>query len=107
MGVHVVAVYRPKAGKKQDLEFEMVDHVPLLRRLGLATDTTSLVLRSPDGTIVEHFEWVDHDAINAAHEHPEVLAMWERYGECCEFGTLADLPNASSMFAEFEYVDSY
>lgn len=33
--------------------------------------------------------------------------MWERYGNCCDFGTLADLPNASSMFAEFEYVGSY
>ena len=33
--------------------------------------------------------------------------MWERYGACCDYGTLADLPNASTMFAEFEFVGSY
>jgi hypothetical protein len=107
MGVHVIAVYRPKPGMQAALEEEMVDHVPLLRRLGLATTTPSLVLRAPDGSILEHFEWVDHAAIDTAHSYPEVLSMWERYGTCCDYGTLADLPNASTVFTEFEFVDSY
>ncbi|MGA9279164.1 hypothetical protein [Ilumatobacter sp.] len=107
MGVSVIAVYRPKPGMQGALDAEMVGHVPLLRRLGLATAMPSTVLRAGDGSILEHFEWVDHAAIETAHSHPEVLAMWERFGECCDFATLADLPNASTMFAEFEYVDSY
>ncbi|MEZ5225221.1 MAG: hypothetical protein R2710_00700 [Acidimicrobiales bacterium] len=107
MGVHVIAVYRPKPGGQEALEAEVLDHVPLLRRIGLATDTPSLVLRAPDGTIIEHFEWASHDAIEAAHSHPEVLEMWGRYDACCEYGTLADLPNATTMFAEFEYVGRY
>ncbi len=89
------------------LAAEMVDHVPLLRRLGLATPTPSLVLRAPDCSMLEHFEWVDHAAIEAAHTHPEVLRMWERFGACCDYGTLAELSNASTLFAEFEFVDSY
>ena len=102
-----MAVYRPKPGGQEALEEEMADHVPLLRRLGLATETASVALRAPDGTIVEYFEWVDHDAIAAAHEHPEVLEMWSRYEGCCTFGTLAELPNATTMFAEFELLGSY
>ena len=43
----------------------------------------------------------------ATHEHPEVLAMWDRYAACCEYTTLADLPNADAMFPEFELVGSY
>lgn len=107
MGVHVVVVYRPKSGMEDQLLSETRQHVPLLRTLGLASDTPSLVLRASDGSLVEHFEWVSHDAIASAHEHPEVGAMWGRYEECCTYGTLADLPNGSALFAEFEYVGSF
>ena len=107
MGIHVVAVYIPKAGREDDLAAEMVDHVPLLRRMGLATEAPSIVLRAPGGALVELFEWVDRAAIEAAHEHPEVLEMWSRYEACCSYGSLADLPNASVMFAEFDWVGSY
>ena len=82
-------------------------HVPLLRSLGLATDTPSLVLRAPDGSLLEYFEWISADAIVAAHEHPDVEAMWARYEKCCTYGTLADLSNGTDLFAEFEYVGSY
>jgi len=33
--------------------------------------------------------------------------MWARYDRCCEYGTLADLPNATAMFPEFEFIGSY
>ncbi|MDH3679621.1 MAG: hypothetical protein OEV40_06670 [Acidimicrobiia bacterium] len=107
MGVHVVAVYKPREGMETRLLAETEQHVPVLRRLGLATDTPSMVLRAPDGSLVEHFEWVSHEAIAQAHEHPEVASMWARYEECCTYGSLADLPNAGSLFAEFEHVGSY
>ena len=107
MGVHVVAVYRPKPGREAMLVAETERHVPLLRELGLATDSPSLVLRASDGSLVEHFEWVSQEAIAQAHEHADVAAMWGRYEECCTYGTLADLPNASALFAEFEYIGSY
>lgn len=92
---------------EEDLLSETRAHVPLLRSLGLATDRPSLVLRAPDGSLVEYFEWASHDAITAAHEHPEVAAMWGRYERCCTYGTLADLPNGADLFAEFELVGSY
>ena len=90
-----------------DLLSETRAHVPLLRSLGLATDTPSLVLRAPDGSLVEYFEWVSHDAIASAHEHPEVAAMWGRYERCSTYGALADLPNGADLFAEFECIGSF
>lgn len=107
MGVHVLAVYRPKPGKQAELEAEMVRHVPLLRKLGLATDAPARVLRAPDGTIVESFEWESHDAIRQAHDHPEVLEMWGRYDTCSTYGSLRDLPNADIMFPEFELLGTF
>lgn len=106
-GIHVLAIYRPKVGKAAELEAEVVNHVPALRELGLATDTPSAVLRAHDGTIIEHFEWVDQAAIDAAHEHPTVHEIWGRFDACCTFGTLAELPNATTMFPEFEFLGSY
>lgn len=102
-----MAVYRPKRGREAELDEEVRQHVAILRRLDLATDSSSLVVRAADGTIVECFEWASRDAIEAAHSHPEVQSMWERFGACCDYSTLADLPNASDMFAEFEQVGFY
>ena len=102
-----MAVYRPKSGRAVELDEEVRQHVAILRRLDLATDSLSLVVRAADGTIVECFEWASRDAIEAAHSHPEVQSMWERFGECCDYGTLAELSNASDMFAEFEHVGLY
>lgn len=107
MGIHVLAIYRPNEGRAADLEAEVVAHVPTLRGLGLATDVPSVVLRAGDGTLIEHFEWVDQAAIDAAHQHPTVHEMWGRFDACCSFGTLAELPNAATMFPEFEFVGSY
>ncbi|WP_375383607.1 hypothetical protein [uncultured Sphingomonas sp.] len=101
MGDMVIVAYRPKPGKEDELLALTRDHVPELRRLGLATDRTTLVMRSKDGIIVEVLEWLD-GAINAAHTNPDVLAMWERYGAVCEYVPLHKLPDARDLFAQFE-----
>ncbi len=50
---------------------------------------------------------VDRHAIDAAHEHPDVIGMWQRYDACCTYGTLADLPHDDALFPEFEFIGSY
>lgn len=107
MGVHVVVVYRPKPGRSEDVVNEVRRHVPELRRLGLATDETSLCLSAADGSIVEHFEWVSHEAMRSAHENADVQAMWKRFEACCDYGTLGGLPNAGALFAEFELLGRF
>ena len=104
MGVTVMALFRPKPGKDGDLMACMRDHLPILRTQGLATDRPTTVLRAKDGTLVEIFEWVSQAAIDAAHANPAVLALWKRYADCCDYVTLADLPEARAMFPGFEHV---
>ena len=101
MGRIVIACYRPKAGQVEALRALMNDHVATLRSLGLATDRPPIVMEAKDGTMVEVFEWVSPEAIEAAHGNPTVLKMWEAYGQVCDFVPLAQVPEASQMFAEF------
>lgn len=98
----VIASFRPKPGHEAELLEIVREHVPTLQHLGLATDRASLVMRAADGTIVEAFVWASSDAIDAAHRHPEVQAMWQRFESVCEYTRLVDLPEARHPFAEFE-----
>lgn len=99
-GTMAIAAYRPKPGRDAALAELVRDHVPALRRLGLASDRPAVAMQAKDGTILEVFEW-RAGAIAAAHEHPEVQALWQRFAEACDFVPLAQLPEAAEMFAEF------
>lgn len=100
----VIVAYRPRPGRDDDLLSLTRDHVPELRRLGLATDRATLAMRSREGIIVEVFEWRD-GAIDVAHANPDVLAMWERYAAVCDYVPLHELPEAHELFARFEPID--
>jgi hypothetical protein len=106
MGVTVMALFRPKPGKEPDLMACMRDHLPVLRAQGLATDRPGTILRAGDGTLVEIFEWVSQDAIDAAHRNAAVGRLWARYEACCDYVTLADLPEAREMFPSFARVEA-
>lgn len=105
MGRMVIAIYRPKPGKDAELMTCMRDHLPVLRGQGLATSRPSTLLRAADGTLLEVFEWVSQAAIDAAHSNPTVLALWKRYGACCDYITLGDLAEVGTMFPGFELVE--
>ena len=96
----VVVGYRPKPGREHDLLNLTREHVPELRRLGLATDRPTFAMRSKGGVVVEVFEWCD-GAIESAHENPAVLEMWGRYSAVCDYVPLNELPEFKDMFAQF------
>ena len=98
----VIASFRPKPGQADVLLAVLRSHVPTLHRLGLVTERASLIMRAADGTLLEAFEWASAAAIDAAHRHPEVLALWQRFEACCEYTALQDLDEARHPFAEFE-----
>lgn len=104
MGVMVIAAYRPRPGHEAELLAMAKTHVPTLRQLGLATDRPTLAMRAKDGTIVEVFEGRD-GGVEAAHEHPDVQAMWEKYAAICDYMPLAEVAEARDLFAMFEPVD--
>jgi hypothetical protein len=105
MGHIVISVYKPLDGKTEQLMEVVREHVPILRSQGYATDQTPIFMRSSDGTILEVFEWVSLDAINAAHENPVIHAMWGRFEAACTYVTLANLSECQDLFATFERVE--
>ncbi len=104
MGDMVIVAYRPKPGQDAALLALVRDHVPFLRRLGLATDRPALAMRAGDGTIVEVFEWCD-GAIATAHQNPAVQALWGDYAAACDYVTLNSLAEAGALFAQFVPID--
>ena len=105
-GVCVIVAYRPKSGKDAKLLELVRSRVPTLRKEGLVTDRAPIIMRALDGTIIEVSEWKSPEAIDDAHENPNVLAMWDKFYALCDFVLLKDLPEAAEMFAGFTPVDS-
>jgi hypothetical protein len=101
MSRFVIAAYAPKPGKEQGLLEAIRKHVPVLRREGLVTERPAYLMKAKDGTVVEVFEWLSPEAIQRAHSNPSVLALWEEFGEVCDFKALSSLAETSEMFAEF------
>lgn len=102
MGVISVAAFRAKPGMDQDLEDVLRDRIPLLKKLGLGTDRPEINCRSKDGVVIHISEWTSHEAIDKAHQTPEVLALWDRFFACCEWVKLDSLPESHDDFASFE-----
>ena len=105
MGRISIAAFKPKAGREDDLLKVIDDRVPLLRKLGMVTDRAPVCMRSSDGVIIQVSEWVDDEAIDRAHSHPEVLALWERFGTCSEYVKLDSLSESHDDFATFQSID--
>jgi len=104
MGQISVAAFKPKAGKEDELLQVIADRLPLLRRLGMATDREPVLMRSKDGVIIQVSEWTDDDAIRKAHETPEVLELWQRFDACSTYVKLDSLAESHEDFATFESV---
>ncbi|WDI30330.1 antibiotic biosynthesis monooxygenase [Hyphococcus flavus] len=105
MSVMVIACYRPKPGKDDELRELMKTHLPTLRGEGLVEVGPSLCGKAKDGTIVEVFKWKSQAAIDAAHENKNVIAMWERFGAVCDYVTISDVEESKQMFSPFAPVD--
>ena len=104
-GVCVIAAYRPKPGKEAELLEVIRSRVPTLAKEGLITDRASVIMRAKDGTIIEVSEWKSAEAIEAAHENPNVLALWDRFSEVCDYVPLKSLSEVEIMFPGFEPVN--
>lgn len=105
MSVMVIACYRPKPGKDEALLKLMKSHLPTLRAEDLVGDGPSLCGRAKDGTIVEVFCWKSQEAIDAAHENPQVLSMWGKYAEACDYVAVGNVEGAGDLFTPLEPLD--
>lgn len=74
----VISTYRVRPTEEDRFVELLSRHWRTLHSLEFVTDEESLVFRSVDGdlTYVEIFTWVE-GGFAQAHEHPDVLAIWE------------------------------
>lgn len=73
----VICTYRVRADAEDAFRPLLTRHWNTLHTLGFVTDERSLVFRKLDEpTYVEIFTWVE-GGFDQAHEHPDVLAIWE------------------------------
>jgi hypothetical protein len=74
----VICTYRVRADQEDRFRELVGQHWRTLHRLGFVTDEEAVVFRGLDGglTYVEIFTWVE-GGFEQAHEHPDVLAIWE------------------------------
>ncbi len=105
MGVISMAVYLPRPGREDELRALIRERPPIMRRLGYLTEREHLVLKAADGTLIELSEWVSSGAIDRAHKDPEVLAMWARFDEVCEYLAPAAVGGMDVAFPTFEPQD--
>ena len=102
MSRFVIAAFKPRPGRQQELEAIVRKHWQVLQEQGLVTERPRYAMRSSDGTIVEVFEWRSPQAIEQAHENPAVLALWAEFESACEYVPLAALVESQQPFSEFE-----
>ena len=74
----VICTYRVRPEEERRFLDLLGRHWRTLHGLGFVTDEESVVFRGLDGglTYVEIFSWVE-GGFGQAHEHPDVLAIWE------------------------------
>ena len=98
----VIVGYRPKPEKDAELRALLATHVSRLRDFGFVTDRPPVLMQSGDGSYVEVFEWVSMKAIDKAHTHPEVLAIWKEFEAVCDYVPVGKLAESAEVFAEFD-----
>ena len=83
----VICQYRVIPGNEIAFENLLRKHWPTLHGLGLVTDEQPQHFKGEerDGKPIyfEIFDWLD-GATERAHEHPDVMAIWEPMDQLCE-----------------------
>lgn len=97
----VIVAYKPKKGMQAALDALTRKHYRILQEAGLVSDRTPIAMHAADGTVVEVFEWKSAEAIQQAHGHPAVLAMWEEYAAACDYVPVGQVAEAGNLFSEF------
>jgi hypothetical protein len=108
----VMCRYRLKPGTEPEMLRLLARHWPTLHRAGLVTDEPPLVFRGlpakrdagerqGKGTavLIEIFDWKSAASAEAAHNLPEVMAIWEPMGALCE---AMEFPHFERVAVDFQ-----
>jgi hypothetical protein len=87
--VEVLCIYRVKKGQEAEFKKLLKKHGPALKAAGLSSDKPHAIWvaesgRKPGTIFVEQMQWKDESSSSAAHQMPEVMAVWEPMGNHCD-----------------------
>lgn len=91
-----IVTYVPKPGKEAELLALVKRHEHALRQVGLVTSEAFKVWKAVDirkqrTCFIEQFQWKDGNSSDAAHQTPEVMAVWEPMGPVLEELTICEV----------------
>jgi len=84
----VICLYRVTPGSETEFTGLLRRHWPALHSLDLVTDERPRHFQGAEQggapLFVEIFQWKSEEAARIAHEHPEVMPVWEPMGRLTE-----------------------
>ena len=85
----VICTFRVKPHSLTEFEELLTGHWATLRRLEFVTATPEQLYvgvdhQGDEPVIVSIFEWVNTEAADRAHDHPDVADIWEAMRPLCE-----------------------
>jgi len=98
----VFAIYKPHQNKGNELKKLILKHVPILKSNKLITDREPVLVQSKNGIYIEIFEWKSNDAVEEAHENPEVQKLWDEMEKVCDFTNLESIEEVREYFPQFK-----
>jgi hypothetical protein len=103
----VIAAYRPKPGKAQELRRLVKTHRKALDAANLITEKPTVLLRArSDGTLLEIFEWTSSKAADEAHQNSSIRAIWSKLAKVADIVPLSAIQEAGKVFSHFEALPS-
>ena len=98
----VFAIYKPHQDKGNELKKLILKHVPRLKSNKLITNREPLLVKSKNGIYIEIFEWKSTDAVEEAHENPEIQKLWDEIEKVCDFTNLESIEEVREYFPQFK-----
>jgi hypothetical protein len=85
----VICTFRVRPGDLDRFMALLAGHWATLHQLGLVTGTAEQLFLGVDHqgvepVVVSIFEWVNAEAADRAHDHPDVADIWEAMDGLCE-----------------------
>ena len=63
------------------------------------------MLQSENGIIMQTWEWESEKAMQVAHEHPAIRAIWGELESLCQFISLKELTESTTRFPSFKILE--